>query len=202
MLDLYGGSSRDLPNLLNNSMEDLEAYLDCFIDDVQLGTGDAQDQAAWEREQREDNPEDGFHQHLAALRRILERARTAKLRFKLDKCYLCQWPLETLGMIAGCGRVKARTKKTQAINLWPRPSRLEDVERFLATTVFIREHLSQKYSHVSKPLRELLTKLQEDRRNGKKKGRAKFTPTGPAAPDHAWAPFWNQEAAHVFQSLK
>ena len=31
MLDLYGGSSRNLPNLLNNFMEDFEAYLDCFI---------------------------------------------------------------------------------------------------------------------------------------------------------------------------
>ena len=63
-------------------------------------------------------------------------------------------------------------------------------------------HLSPKDSHVAKPLRELLTKLQEDRRNGKKKGRAKFTPIGPAAPDHAWAPFWNQEAETAFQSLK
>ena len=51
-------------------MEDLEANLDCCIDGVQLGTGDAQDHAAWEREQREDNPGDGFHQHLAALPRI------------------------------------------------------------------------------------------------------------------------------------
>ena len=36
---------------------------------------------------------------------------------------------------------------------WPRPARIEDVEKFLATTVFIREHLSPQYSQLSKPLR-------------------------------------------------
>ena len=72
MLDLYGGSTRGLPSLLNNSMSDLEAYLDIFIDDIQLGTGDALDHRAWEQEQLADQPGDGFHQHLAALRRLLD----------------------------------------------------------------------------------------------------------------------------------
>ena len=141
------------------------------------------------KEQQTDHAEDGFHQHLQALKRILERARVANLRFKLDKCYLCQWSIETLGMVAGCGTISASPKKTKAIEVWPRPSRLEDVERFLATTVFIREHLSPRYSHVAKPLRDLLSKLQEDRKSGRKRGKAKFRPVGPAAPDHSWAPF-------------
>ena len=160
MLDLYGGSTRGLPSLLNNSMSDLEAYLDIFIDDIQLGTGDALDHRAWEQEQLADKPGDGFHQHLAALRRLLDRARVACLRFKLDKCFFCQWSIETLGMIAGCGTLRASPKKTKAIATWPRPSRLEDVERFLATTVFIREHLSPRYSHIAKPRRDLLASLQ------------------------------------------
>ena len=129
MLDLYGGHTSGLPSLLSNSMSDLEAYLDIFIDDVQLGTGDALDHDAWARDQDESNDDDdGFHQHLKALERVLARARTAQLRFKLDKCYFCQWSLDTLGMIAGCGVLRASPKKTQAIVNWPRPSRLEDVE--------------------------------------------------------------------------
>ena len=125
-------------------MEDLEAYLDVFIDDVQLGTGDALDLQAWEKEQRADEAGDGFHQHLPALKRILERARVANLRFKLDKCYLCHWSLETLGMIAGCGTISASPKKAKAIEVWPRPSRFEVLERFFATTVFIRENPSPR----------------------------------------------------------
>ena len=54
MLGLHGGSSRKLSNLLNHSMGDLEAYLDFFVDDVQLGIGNALDQEALEREQREE----------------------------------------------------------------------------------------------------------------------------------------------------
>ena len=67
MLDLYGGCTRKLPNLLNNSMEDLEADLDIFIDDVQVGTGDALDAGAWERDTQEGTESTGFEQHLQAL---------------------------------------------------------------------------------------------------------------------------------------
>ena len=183
MLDLYGGHSNKLPSLLANAMVEKETHLDVFIDDIQLGTGDALDTEAWLVDQAETNETDGFTQHLDALARILERARTAKLRFKLDKCYFCQWSIETLGMTAGCGVLQASPKKTKAITAWPRPSRLEDVERFLATTVFIREHLSPRYSEIAKPLRDLLSQLQEGRKSGRKRSRAKFTPTAPAAPD-------------------
>ena len=202
MLDLYGGHSNKLPSLLANSMVEQEAYLDIFIDDIQFGTGDALDTEAWLVDQAETNETDGFTQHLDALARILERARTAKLRFKLDKCYFCQWSIETLGMTVGCGVLQASPKKTKAITAWPRPSRLEDVERFLATTVFIREHLSPRYSEIAKPLRDLLSQLQEDRKSGRKRSRAKFTPTAPAAPDNNWATFWKEPHEEAFKKLK
>ena len=106
----------------------------------------------------------------------------ANLRFKLDKCFLCQWSLETLGMIAGCGTIGASPKKTKAIEVWPRPSRLENMEIFLATTVFIREHLSPRYSHVAKPLRDLLSKLHEDRKSGREKREGDISALGPDSP--------------------
>ena len=68
--------------------------------------------------------------------------------------------------------------------------------------MFIREHLSPRYSHIAKPLRDVLAQLQADRKAGLKKGRARFTPTGPAAPDHKWAAFWNQECEEAFEALK
>ena len=43
----YGGSTRGLPSLPNNSMGDLEAYIDILIDDIHLGAGDALDHRAW-----------------------------------------------------------------------------------------------------------------------------------------------------------
>ena len=63
-------------------MVEQEAYLDIFIDDIQFGSRDALDTEAWLIDQAETNQTDGFTQHLEAFARILERARTANLRFK------------------------------------------------------------------------------------------------------------------------
>ena len=66
-------------------------------------------------------------------------------------------------------------KKVSAIEVWPRPTTVEDLERFLATTVFLRAHLSPRYSHIAKPLRDLLSSLHEKRarrRAAKAKGKS------------------------------
>ena len=42
MLDLYGGGSSSAPNMLGEYMSDLNAMLDVWVDDLQLGTGDVQ----------------------------------------------------------------------------------------------------------------------------------------------------------------
>ena len=167
-----------------------------WIDDIQLGSGDASDFDSV------DIDEALFDQHLIALSRILERASSANLRFKLSKCFLGQFSLETLGMIAGLGVVKPDPKKIQGITAWPRPSRLEDVERFLATTVFIREHLSPRYSELSKPLRDLLTDLQQSRRDNTYKGKSKFLPPSSAPADGAWPIFWKDVHEESFTALK
>jgi len=69
-------------------------------------------------------------------------------------------------MLAGCDVPRASPKKTQALVGWPRPSRLEDVERCLAIIVFIRERVSPIYSEVVKPLWDVLVKLHEHHKSG------------------------------------
>ena len=68
-----------------------------------------------------------------------------------------------LGLVAGAGVVATDPKKVSAVEVWPRPTTIEDLERFLATTVFLRAHLSPRYSHIAKPLRDLLSVLHEKR---------------------------------------
>ena len=202
MLDLFGGRfkvpKQPLSDLLADGLSDLGGILEVWVDDIQVGTGDAANIEA----QPEDGQPDGFDAHLVALERIFERASLANLRFKLSKCFFAQFELETLGMIAACGVMKPDPKKTHAIAVWPRPARLEDVERFLATTVFIREHLSPRYSQISKPLRDSLKTLQEKRRSGQKKGKARYLPLGRTADDQTWPDFWDQSCEESFQCLK
>ena len=134
MLDLYGGSSRSLPSLLNEGMVDLKAQLDIWIDDLTLGTGSCDDRDYPLRSDEPSLESRGFHEHLDGLRRVLVRAQKANLRFQFAKCLFAQHAVQTLGLIAGRNIVTACPKKMQAINGWPRPSRIEDLERFLATT--------------------------------------------------------------------
>ena len=149
MLNLYGPRPKEgLPSMLEDAMKDLDAHLSIFMDDLQVGSGDALDNEEWARQDEataRGEAGEGFQQHLQVLGRILGRARLANLKFKLTKCYFCQWEVESLGLFCACGSVRADPKKTMAIAAWPRPSRLEDVERFLATMVFLRDHLSPRY---------------------------------------------------------
>ena len=200
MLDLYNGSSRQLPCLLGESMVEHDAALEIFVDDVTLGSGDGSALASCELGSKALDA--SFDHHLAALRKVLERARAARLRFKLAKCAFAQLELPVLGMEVGINCVRASPTKVQGITAWPRPSRLEDLEKFLATTVFIRDHLSPRYSNVTRPLREALKELQERRRSGKKQPKGKYCPLGAPAPDDDWPSWWTQECENAFLAVK
>ena len=202
MLNLYGGVGSTingpLPDMTGATMIELDSILEVWIDDIQLGSGTL-DLSKVETEAEE---EAGFRTHLVALERVLARAATANLRFKMSKCFFAQFSLETLGMVAGIGVVKADPKKIQAIVGWPRPNRLEDVERFLATTVFIREHLSPRYSQISKPLRDALAVLQQKRKDKMVRGKARYLPPSKPPPNGAWPDWWTQELEDAFIALK
>ena len=75
MLTLYGGSKHG-PDMLGESMSDLGATMEVWIDDVQLGSGSLTDGPARERGDLDSSAEpDGFDQHLEALGRVLKRVR-------------------------------------------------------------------------------------------------------------------------------
>ena len=208
MLDLYGGASYQLPSLLddfhsaeNRSVEFTEdAWLGIFVDDIMLGTGDAHDLKTVETANGTTEIE-GFDEHYSALLKVFERARVGSLRFKLSKMSLFQFEIECLGMDAGLGALKASSKKTSAVSLWPRPQTPQDVESFLASMVFIREHLSPQFSHIAKPLRDLLKDLQASRKAGRKT-KKRFAGAERQESPEEWPEFWNQEAETAFTRLK
>ncbi len=197
MLDLYGGASRQLPSLLDSYQEG--RWLGIFVDDVMLGTGDSHN-LTYAVSQSGMSELDGFEEHHDALKQVLERARLGNLRFKLEKMNLFQLEVECLGMDAGLGVLKASPKKTSAIETWPRPQKPEDVESFLASMVFIREHLSPRFSHIAKPLRDLCKELQLSRKAGHKTRRKQ---KGREKPEELaeWPDFWHQEHEDAFQML-
>ena len=102
------------------------------------------------------------------------------------------------------GTVDVDPKKVAAITLWPRPSWQEDIEKFLATTVFLRPHLSPRYSEVTKPLRDALKDLHARRAAGlAKKGPRKQPPSAPLSEDQStWPEWWNPDCEEAFKLTK
>ena len=141
MLRLHRDHASQLPSLLAISMTEQEVHLDFFNEDVELGIGDARVSEAWTKDQAAIDQPGGFAQHLEALARVSDEAMTAKLRFKLNRNLFCQLSFETLGTAAGCGVVQISPNRMAIL-----PLTLKDVGRFLATAVFIQEHLGSRPS--------------------------------------------------------
>ena len=93
----------DLADYLNDGLNDVDGILEIWVDDIQLGTGDVLCNNV--------SVEELFDQHLICIERILVRAKVANLRFKLPKCWFCQFEIDTLGMVAGFGCLKPDPKK-------------------------------------------------------------------------------------------
>jgi hypothetical protein len=175
----------------------LDSSLSFFMDDGCLGTGDID----LCKNLNEGNK--SFERHIEALDLVMSCARGHRLRFKLSKCSFAQWEIPLLGMVASVGQVKPDPKKQEAILLWPRPSRREDVERLLATVSFLRQHLDPRYSSITKPLRDVLSVLHEKRSLGfKTKRHMKGTEITGGKPDDPWPEWWTQEAEHAFIMVK
>ncbi|CAE8623312.1 unnamed protein product, partial [Polarella glacialis] len=187
--------SQTFSDMLGTQMCDLDSVLEFFIDDGALGTGDAFLESPADIDQ-------SFSKHLEALGRVFKRAATKNLRFKLSKCFFGQLSVDLLGMKAGLGAVSADAKKVQGIVAWPRPSRPEDIEKFLASCSFIRQHLSPRYSEVSKPLRDALSELHAARAAGKH--RAGKSAVGPPLADdpQCWPSWWTNECEAAFIEIR
>ena len=106
-------------------------------------------------------------------------------------------------MVAGQGIVRPDPSKVDAIRAWPRPAKLEDVERFLATTSWLRQHLGPRYTDITAPLRVVLKGLHEKRSQGYRgrKVAKGSTPSGGHESD-PWPEFWNSVCEQSFHDVK
>ena len=180
---------------LNKDLAKHNASINFFFDDGAPGSGTWSDSDS-DRE---------FDEHLEALDLVFKHCEKINLRMKLSKCHFLQYNVPVLGEIAGLGKVSPDPAKTEAIRNWPRPSKLEDVERFLCTLSFFRSHVSPKFSDISKPLRDAMSELHERRAMGTYKKRVRGGDPhiknlkGDA---EGWPEFWSQECEDSFNTLR
>ena len=96
-----------------------------------------------------------FEEHLANLRMVFERLRTAKLKLSPGKCDLFQPRVGYLGHILSANGISTDPRKTEAVSTWPPPASLSELRSFLGLCSYYRRFIAS-FAAIAKPLHKLL----------------------------------------------
>lgn len=95
--------------------------------------------------------------HRNHVRQILDKLRSAGLFVKPEKCKFHQSSVEYLGLVITTKGLQMDPKKVEAVQQWPTPTKLKDVQAFLGFANFYRRFIKD-YSKVAKALTQLTKK--------------------------------------------
>jgi hypothetical protein len=88
--------------------------------------------------------------------KILERFETYDLRLKLSKCAFGLTSVLFLGHVVSDKGIPPDPSKVKAVNAWPRPKAVRDVQQFLGFANYCRRFIPN-FSHNAKPLNALVS---------------------------------------------
>ena len=116
-----------------------------------------------------------FTSHLQRLEEVLQRLQSAGLKLKPQKCELLQTEVRYLGHIVSAEGIATDPEKIEAIEHWPPPTDVKQLQAFLGTAGYYRQYLPD-FATVAKPLHHLTSK------------------------GTSWD--WNEEAQKAFEELR
>lgn len=94
-------------------------------------------------------------QHEQHVKQVLERLRSANLYAKLSKCEFHQKELKFLGYLINDEGISMDKDRVQAIQDWPVPKSVKDIQSFMGFTGFFRKFI-KNYSIITAPLTNML----------------------------------------------
>jgi hypothetical protein len=89
--------------------------------------------------------------------RVLQRIQDLDLFLRPAKCSFNQTSVEYLGLIISEGEIRMDPVKLRAIQEWPLPQTVKDIQKFLGFCNFYRRFVKD-YSHITRPLFNLTKK--------------------------------------------
>ncbi len=96
-------------------------------------------------------------EHTEHVRKVFKRLEEHNLHVKPEKCDFHTKSVEYLGVIVSPEGVAMDPQKVDAIQRWPRPRTVKELQSFLGFTNFYRRFIDN-FSGIVKPLTKLLTK--------------------------------------------
>ena len=100
---------------------------------------------------------ESMRQHVALVQKVLQRLRDAGLHAHIDKSFFHLKEVEYLGYNISEHGISMSKEKVQAVQEWPVPRNVKDVQAFLGFANFYRRFI-EGFSKVCKPLTDLLRK--------------------------------------------
>ena len=126
---------------------------------------------------------DTQEEHLKRLEAVFQKLSAAGLKLKPSKCFFFREEIEYLGHVVSGKGVATNPKKVEAVTKWPTPKTVYDVRSFLGFVGYYRRFIKD-FSKIAKPIREVITGLENQSKRIAKKTFIEWTEAADSAFEH------------------
>ena len=126
---------------------------------------------------------DTKEEHLKRLEAVFQKLAAASLKLKPSKCFFFREEIEYLGHVVSGNGIATNPKKVEAVTKWPTPKTVYDVRSFLGFVGYYRRFIKD-FSKIAKPIREVITGLENQSKRTAKKTVIEWTEAADSAFEH------------------
>ena len=126
---------------------------------------------------------DTKEEHIKRLEAVFQKLMAAGLILKPTKCFFFRDEIEYLGHVVSGKGISTNPKKIEAVTKWPTPKTVYDVRSFLGFVGYYRRFI-KNFSKITKPIREVITGLENQSKRAAKKTYIEWTDLADAAFDN------------------
>ena len=126
---------------------------------------------------------DTKEEHLKRLEAVFQKLSAAGLKLKPSKCFFFREEIEYLGHVVSGKGIATNPKKVEAVAKWPTPKTVYDVRSFLEFVGYYRRFIKD-FSKIAKPIREVITGLENQSKRTAKKTFVEWTEAADFAFEH------------------
>ena len=126
---------------------------------------------------------DTKEEHLKRLEAVFQKLCAAGLKLKPSKCFFFREEIEYLGQVVSGKGISTNPKKIEAVSKWPTPKTVYDVRSFLSFVGYYRRFI-KNFSRITKPIREVITGLENQSKRTAKKTYIEWTDAADTAFEH------------------